>query len=453
MRIPEKPPSDQEVGKVLAEAQPQNKLKELRPYLDYINSNYLHWSDILVKFKDKNLTHHDLLILWGYTNLTRQVNTQFIKISNMILRYVQTPHLEKELHDVDMLIGDKIELEDQVPSPTLRKKYLVSSLMEEAIASSQLEGAVTTKVIAKRMLLENRKPRDKSEQMISNNYATMKYIKEHVNKESEPLTLEIIKELHKIITKDTLEKKEYEGAFRMTDEVVVVSDDNKVLHTPPYYKEIEILLQQVCNFVNSESSTYYYHPIVKAIMLHYMIGYVHPFHDGNGRTARALFYWYIMSQHYDYLEYIAISTAIKHDPAKYTLAYLYSESDHNDITYFVEFNLHAIRIATTLFKEYIEKTKKENKKIIETIRFDNRLNLRQADVIISMSKTDKHITIEEMQERYNVRYQTARTDLLELVELGYMHKLLIGRQFVFDLDKEKVLEATNNFQSRRSIKF
>lgn len=447
MRIPESPPSDQELGKILAEASPLTKLEDLRPYLEIINSHYLHWSDILVRFKDENLTHHDLEILWGYTNLTRQVNTRSIKMNGITLRYVQTPQIEKSLHNIDVLIGDKIELEDQLPSPTLRKKYLVSSLMEEAIASSQLEGAVTTRVIAKKMLRESRKPRDKSEQMIYNNYLTMKYIKENVNKQ--PLSLQIIKDIHKSITKDTLGKKEYEGAFRMNDEVVVVSSDNKVLHTPPYYKEIEGLLQQVCDFANSESSAYYLHPIVKAITLHYMIGWVHPFHDGNGRTARALFYWYVMAQHYDYLEYISISTAIKIAPAKYTLAYLYSESDHNDITYFVKFNLRAIRIATSLFKEYIEKTKKENRKIIEAIRYDNKLNLRQADIIINMSKTEKHITIGEMQERYNIRYQTARTDLLDLVKLGYMHKLLAGRQFVFSLDKEKVLEATNTLSIKK----
>jgi Fic family protein len=173
----------------------------------------------------------------------------------------------------------------------------------------------------------------------------------------------------------------------------------------------------------------------------YVIGYIHPFEDGNGRTARALFYWYVMSQHYDYLEYIAISTAIKNAPAKYSMAYLYSESDHDDITYFVRFNMRALNIAFDMFNKYIEKTKTENRKIIEALKHDRKLNFRQADVIIIMSKSSKHITIEEMQERYHITYQTARTDLLNLVELGYMTKILAGKQFLFAFNKEKYLET------------
>jgi len=214
-----------------------------------------------------------------------------------------------------------------------------------------------------------------------------------------------------------------------------------VIHTPPDFKDVDVLMQEVCKFANSEQTKYYLHPLVKAIALHYLIGYIHPFYDGNGRTARALFYWCALSQGYDYLEYIAISTAIKEAPIQYTMAYLYSESDHNDITYFVNFNLNALRIAIESFKKYIERKKVENKKIVETIKYDQNLNLRQADIIINMSKSEKQITIEEMQERYNTTYQTARTDLLGLVKLGYMRQIVYGKQFRFELDKDKVLDT------------
>ena len=57
-----------------------------------------------------------------------------------------------------------------------------------------------------------------------------------------------------------------------------------------------MLLNQVCVLANTENGEYFLHPIVKAIAIHYLIGYIHPFYDGNGRTARALFYWYLISQ-------------------------------------------------------------------------------------------------------------------------------------------------------------
>ena len=334
MRLPEKPPSDKELSEVLAEPSTKNKFEELKPYLDDVNSKYLHWNDILPRYHTQ-LTRKDLRLLWSYANLTREYNTRPITVGDTTLRYVQTPQVEKILHNLDMQVGGKIVFEEELSSDALKKKYLVNSLMEEAIASSQLEGAVTTREVAKKMLRENRKPHNGSEQMIYNNYVAMKYIREYTQTK-QPLTLDAIREIHKRITKDTLKDKKFEGTFRMNNEIRVFSrDDGTELHIPPDYQKINGLLEQVCKFANSDSSEYYLHPLIKAIVLQYMIGYIHPFEDGNGRTARALFYWYVLSQGYDYLEYIAISTVIKSAPVKYTMAYLYSEYDHNDVTYFV----------------------------------------------------------------------------------------------------------------------
>lgn len=436
MRLPENPPSDKEVNEIMASKYDMKRIGELKPYLDIINAQYLHWDELPMRFRKI-----DLKFLWSYVSLTRQFTARYIKINGISLRYVQTPQIEKTLHNLDIQIGDKIEVEMQLPSQGLKRKYLRNSLMEEAIASSQLEGAATSRRVAKRMLRENRKPRNHSEQMIVNNYLGMRYIKEHT-KPNDALTPELIKDIHKIISKDTLQKKQYEGTFR-TDNNVKVWIHGEVVYQPPDYTLINKLVDEVCTFANTESTEYYLNPIVKAIMIHYMIGYIHPFNDGNGRTARALFYWYLLSQRYDYLEYIAVSTAIKNAPMKYARAYLYCENDHNDVTYFVKFNLRQLEIAVNSFKEYINKTIGENRKIIETIRENPNLDLRQVDIIINMSKNERQITIEEMQEIYDITYQTARASLLDLVKQGYMHKFTIGKQFFFTLDKEKCMSAFN----------
>lgn len=434
MRIPEKPPDDEEINKLLGQSGFKS-FEELRPYLDIVNSKYLHWDELPMRFKD---VEFNLKLLWGYAKLGRNFNNRPIKLDGLTLRYVQTPLIEKALHGLDMRVGGKFDFESQMPSVALKRKYLVNSLMEEAIASSQLEGAATTRVVAKQMLRENRKPKTPSEQMILNNYITMMYIKDNTQP-NQPLTLELILDIHGKITKDTLEKKEYEGAFRTDNEVKVYSrDEGQLLYEPPDYSSINELVKQVCSLANTEPTDFYLHPIVKAIVLHYLIGYIHPFNDGNGRTARALFYWYLISQRYNMLEYVAVSTAIKNAPSKYTRAYIYSETDHNDITYFVNFNLRQLDIALRSFEKYIEKTRSENKKIIETIKDNPSLNFRQADVIITLTKNERPITVKEMQERYNITYQTARTDLLRLAELGYLHKHIRGKQFIFLLDENKL---------------
>jgi len=436
MRIPENPPSDEEIYKLLGQSDSKS-IEELKPYLYIVNSKYLHWDELPMRFKDVKF---NLKLLWGYAKLVREFNNRAIRLDGLTLYYVQTPLIEKVLHGLDMRVGGKIDFESHMPSVDLKRKYLVNSLMEEAIASSQLEGAATTRVVAKQMLRENRKPKTTSEQMILNNYITMMYIKENTQP-NQPLTLELILDVHKKITKDTLEKKEYEGAFRTDNEVKVYSrDEGQLIYEPPDHSSINQLLQQSCGFANTEPTEFYLHPIVKAIVLHYIIGYIHPFNDGNGRTARALFYWYLISQKYDWFEYVAVSTAIKNAPVKYTRAYIYSETDNNDITYFVKFNLRQLDIALKSFEKYIEKTKTVNKNIFETIKNNPNLNFRQADVIITLTKNERPTTVREMQERYNISYQTARTDLLGLAKLGYLRKHTRGKQFIFLLDKNKCIE-------------
>src|SRR5690606_2780541 len=80
--------------------------------------------------------------------------------------------VQEELHQIDLGAGGLVGIPEPLTNPQTRDRYLVSSLMEEAITSSQLEGAVTTRAVAKEMIRTGRKPRDTSEQMILNNYAT-----------------------------------------------------------------------------------------------------------------------------------------------------------------------------------------------------------------------------------------------------------------------------------------
>jgi len=438
MRLPEKPPSKEELNKILSQSSSSSQFDELRPYLNRVNEKYLHWDELQI---DSNFKGKDLRQIWALVNLFREFNERSIPINGLILRYVQTPHIEKALHDLDVRVGGKVDLDGHTIAPDLHKKYLINSLMEEAIASSQLEGATTSRIVAKEMLRENRKPRDLSEQMILNNYLTMKLIRDTAQP-NQKLTLDIIKAIHKQITANTLENKTWEGVFRTDNEVKVYSrEDDQLIHEPPDHTEINKLLTQTCEFINNEPKSYYIHPFVKAIILHYLIGYVHPFNDGNGRTARALFYWYVITQNYDKLEYVAVSTAIKNAPSKYMRAYLYVETDNNDVTYFVNFNLRAIDIALSSFEKYVDKTVNENKKIFETIRHNPALNFRQADIIITLGKSGKPITTYEMQQRYNITYQTARSDLLELTKKQYMSKIQKGKQFYFVLNKEKCMSA------------
>jgi Fic family protein len=97
-------------------------------------------------------------------------------------------------------------------------------------------------------------------------------------------------------------------------------------------------LEALCQFANKPQEKASLHPVIRAILLYLWQGYDHPFRNGNGRSARALFYWRMLREGYWLFEFISISTVLKNASAQYGRSYLYTETDDNDATYFVDFS-------------------------------------------------------------------------------------------------------------------
>ena len=64
-----------------------------------------------------------------------------------------------------------------------------------------------------------------------------------------------------------------------------------------------------------------------------MMGYEHPFRDGNGRVARALFYWFMLKSEYTLFKFVSISKLLKEKPKEYGMSYMYTEKDSNDLMF------------------------------------------------------------------------------------------------------------------------
>src|SRR3989344_4821432 len=133
-----------------------------------------------------------------------------------------------------------------------KSRFITRGVMEEAIASSQLEGANTTRRVAKQMLREGRKPRNKSEQMIVNNYQAMLFIEDTLK--SEKLTIDRLKDIQAILTKDTLESATDEGQFRTDKDNIVVQDggDGTIYHVAPNEKFTRHELERLVAYANDE---------------------------------------------------------------------------------------------------------------------------------------------------------------------------------------------------------
>ena len=113
----------------------------------------------------------------------------------------------------------------------------------------------------------------------------------------EKLNIELLLKLHLLITKETLESPDDEGRFRNpNDNFSVVTNYGELLFTPPKAEEIENRLKALIDFANETNDKPFIHPVIKAIILHFWMAYIHPFIDGNGRMARTLFYWYMLKK-------------------------------------------------------------------------------------------------------------------------------------------------------------
>lgn len=403
---------------------------EVIRYVSRMNDDYYYWSDLKRRPLPENIS---LLMAWGLVKLSRNSQMRFLDfISNNGKRfsYWLPDGILKELHHIDQNAAGQI-LIDQPFRGSDREKYIISSLMEEAIASSILEGAATTRKKAKEMLREGRKPRSRGEQMIHNNYGTMKQIKENGNRE---LSIEFLCELQRSITEDTLEEPSASGRLRNPDEPIHVVDltHGTVLHVPPPAEELKERLKKLCDFANQSTEQYFVHPVIKASILHFWLAYEHPFVDGNGRTARAIFYWYLLKNNYWLAEYLPISRIILKAPAKYKMAFLFAENDDEDITYFIKFQTRAFRLSIEDLKKYVGKKQEEMNETTKLLRRLPGLNHRQQGLIShAIRHSGAYYTIQKQMSTYGVVYQTARTDLLELVKRGLFTKARVGHSFFF----------------------
>lgn len=340
-----------------------------------------------------------------------------------------------DLHHIDRDGAGHIRAAAGAPLQEDSQRYLISSLIEEAITSSQLEGASTTRKVAATMLRSGRKPRDLSERMIFNNYLAMEHLRSLRDVKLKPAH---VLELHRILTEDTLENAEDAGRYRRDDEVHVVDvRDNTALHVPPSHSELPQRMQRLCDFANAnEASLPFVHPVLRAVLLHFMIGYDHPFADGNGRTARALFYWSMARSGYWLMEYTSISHILRKAPARYMRAYLHTETDKNDTTYFLLHQLRTIRQAIAALHEYVARKSREQKEterlLAASPNLRGRFNHRQTALLNhALRNAGETYRVDAHQRSHAVVYQTARRDLLELEALGLLEKTKQGNAYVF----------------------
>ena len=390
----------------------------LQDVITRINDEYLYWSDVKYRTNGTGLSPQEL---WQCVKATREKRDVEVW-PDLGLHFSLTDRMQRMCHEFDLNFGGSWGAMKLFPQDKLNQElYLVSSIMEEAISSSRMEGASTTREVAKAMLRNNAEPRNRSQRMILNNYNTIQFIS---SRKKEPLTPELLLQVHELMTAGTLDNEEDAGKFRTHDRIVVGNSiTGEIVHRPPCHDCLEDFSLKLCSFFNNDSSAVFLHPIIKGLIIHFLLAYYHPFADGNGRTARALFYWYMLKENYWLMEYLSISRIIYKSKARYKKSFLFTENDANDLGYFITYNLDVLAKAFDGLRKYLLKKQAERKKADRFMHLDG-ISSQQSEIIrVFYDEGDITLQSKDVAKMFAVSRVTAKAYLDALVERGLLLRI------------------------------
>ncbi len=432
MKIPPRPP---DMNEMLGRSDSATLIRIMSSNIkaSQRSGQYRHWDEIRHREPPEGMSVEEW---WAAIKFARQRDAHELPLTDEDGRpfvYMMPDKAWERVHKIDQRLGGRITLSEEVTNPSTRDRYLVSSLIEEAITSSQLEGANTSRRVAKEMLRTDRPPRDKSEQMIVNNYHAMNFIREY---RQEKLSPDLVCEVQRMVTERTLDDPRTAGRLQLPEEDRVNVLDRQtgdVLHVPPPAEQLLERMDKLCKFANGQGIGTFLHPVVRAIILHFWLAYDHPFVDGNGRTARAVFYWSMLSQGYWLAEFLAISRILTQAPIhQYARPFLYTETDDRDVTYFIMHQLRVTMKAISELEGYLQRKMAEIKRTESLIKQSVELNHRQIALLgHALRHPDQRYTVKSHSNSHNIVQQTARTDLLGLESRGLLIRQKIGKAYYF----------------------
>lgn len=426
MKIPQRPPT---VNLGVFEGRAEDLVTALGR-VDPLTDVYLSWEEMRWRRPPEGLTREQWWLVSAMRRRAGSRSLPLLQVDGSAFAYTLTDEALRLIEKIRARAGGAIAMDEPVTNAATRNRYLVNSLIEESITSSQLEGATTTARVAKEMLREGRRPRNRSELMIWNNYQAMEFVRGH---RDDAITPELVCELHRLVTAGTLDDPDAAGRPQGVEEerVVVATSDEVVVHEPPRAEELVDRLGDLCRFASGADDDVWVSPVVRAVFVHFMVGHDHYFADGNGRLARALFYWVMLREGLWLTEFVTISTVIKGAPVKYAHAYLNSEYE-GDATFFLLHHLRVIDRAFDQLESYLARKMAETREIREQLWRRRDLNHRQIELLQRAAADGAtEFTVASHRRSHRVSDMTARGDLESLERRGFLRRTKRGRTFVW----------------------
>lgn len=393
-------------------------------WLRYTQERYAPIDDIKYRLERLGIKNEEWPELKKKIQLLRKLGSIPLFLNSLEKKFWFFPSdsLIKKITTIESF-GNKLfdKIENQ---KTFKEEFLTNAAIEEAITSAIYEGANSTRSQAKALIASGEKPKSKDEWMLINNYSTLKWIKDNT---AQALDKEVILKIHGMATHNTLEGDDVNFSGKFRNDVVFVGN-----HQGIDYRKIEIALDEVIKLTTVNPR--YLHGLTKGILLHYFLAYIHPFFDGNGRTARTLFYFKAMKNDLRFIELLSISAHLKEHGKKYEKAYnLVVEYDF-DVTYFVDFCLDSLIAA-------LEKVENKVNYLVKIGDLLEPLGLNAGQTaLLQRMALNKHsaISIEEHAINLKKSREIARQDLKDLLSKKLLREEKKGKKFVYLIESKNL---------------
>jgi Fic family protein len=139
-------------------------------------------------------------------------------------------------------------------------------------------------------------------------------------------------------------------------------------------------------------------------------------------------------------EFLSLSSVLRRAPGQYARAYLHTETDGGDVTYFLLHQFDVIRQAVVALQDFLKEKSREmraTEQRLQSADLRERCNHRQIALLShALKHADAVYTIESHRSSHAVTYATARSDLLQLSALGLLQEARQGKRFIFRVPED-----------------
>ena len=394
--------------------------RELEAKLLPLEDQYLHWDQLRQKQIPIVGVNHKQW--WQLLKAKRRARTQalpFVNYQGLPYYWVLDDRLVKKLMAVERYLRTQLE-------PVFNQCVPCEAFLSEAVMSLLLSGA-SIDTDAALDLLSTGRPATAGEQPVLNHYAALMELFAHSTHALDDTLLQRM-------WSATVGRSFTADDWRTDDAPVVYSIDGiDIIRTPLPRAGIPEQLKKLYAFANQPDEDYpgFMHPIIKALLLNYRVIEDRPFKEANSRVANALFYWQLLKSGYSVLASVSSSAVIAEQLSAYYQHFLYVESDDNDLTYFLLQQLDVLLIAMTRYHDQLRARLTAHAQMTEQTGTQE-LNPRQLTILYEMrTHPEREYRLATYKQRFDVTYETSRTDLMQLArqKLAKQHK--IGKAFVY----------------------